>query len=274
MEWNRARGILIAVLLLVNLFLFGSGQSVRRQKTRLPEDYIQTVAAALERRGLEIDSALIPRDRIFLPRLTISTGGALQPLIEALLQQQAPATLVEGDATHYSSPAGEVVLLTQTDLVFTPSEPALDLPEALRLLGQGGFHRGDFAELEGQRLQQLYEDTPIDGCGVALLGGRLTGRLLVLDAPQAVYPETDLIDPPNALMLFAAAQGASAPSGGRTVLGVSVVYRIGAQGLNTLTATPAYRITTERGAYLVDAVSGAVSPSTDIPAELPPDLTP
>lgn len=270
MLWTRAKGILIAVLLLVNLLLFGIAASIQSQKVRLPDSYLDDMGIQLERAGVQIDRQTMPDRREFAPQITIATKDMLLPLARTLLGDDTLDQQQEADGSRYENAAGTVTVSGDGVLLFVPVQAIESLSQLEELLLQAGFDRADLlADQEGGRLHLLVDGLPVDGCGLVLQGGAVYGRLLQASQRETVYKS--LLDPPNALLRFAE-HAQQLDLGTQTVTRVETVYRPQQGGrYNTLVLTPAYRITAGSGVFLVNAMNGAVERAASPLDELPLD---
>ena len=270
MLWTRAKAILIAVLLLVNLFLFGIAASIQNQKVRLSDSYLDDAVVQLGLAGVQIDRAVLPDRRCFLPQITISSREMLVPLARALLEDAALEPLSEPEGNRYENDFGSVVLQQEGLLLYRPQEPPVEVGALLRPLEQAGFDKNDLVPSEvADALQLLVAGVPVDGCGLLLRGGEIYGRLLLTGTRETVYKT--LLDPPNALLRFAA-ETAELPAAERQIILMETVYQLQQGGrYSSLILTPAYRITTPSGVWLVGAQSGTVDKASPPLDEALPD---
>lgn len=255
MQWGKAKTVLIAVLLAVNIFLFLVTQQSVRSRSRLDEEYIDNAISLLSTRGVFIREEDFSSSKLLLSTATISTKEMLYPFARALLEDQTLEPSVEGDGVWFRGEKGSVLLSGAADFSFEAEQPPKDLGEVGELLQMAGFSQEEFVEQDGRLVQTLF-DVPMYGCEVSLKNGVVTGRLLV--TAKAVQKHDELIDAANALLAFSA--WLEEPSlAAHTVEQVTPIYLVETAGLfNTATCTPGYRVQTGEGACLINAVTGEV----------------
>ncbi len=255
MQWNKAKTVLIVVLLLVNVFLFSVTQQTVRSRSLLEDEYIDNAISLLQTRGLSIAKEVFPSQKLHLSTVSVSTREMLYPLARTLLGDETMEPSVEGDGIWFRGQNGSVLLSGAADFVFEPVEPLRDLAQGKELLLRAGFLEEELMELDGKLVQTLY-GVPLHDCVVKLEQGGLTGRLLVTG--KGTQRNDELIDVANALLCFAASLDEPGLAW-HTVTGVTPAYRVETGGLfNVATCTPAYRIETKAGACLVSATTGEV----------------
>ena len=88
MQWGKAKTVLIAVLLAVNIFLFLVTQQSVRSRSRLDEEYIDNAISLLSTRGVFIREEDFSSSKLLLSTATISTKEMLYPFARALLEDQ------------------------------------------------------------------------------------------------------------------------------------------------------------------------------------------
>ena len=64
MQWNKAKTVLIVVLLLVNMFLFSVTQQTVRSRRLLEDEYIENAISLLQTRGLSIAKEAFPSQKL------------------------------------------------------------------------------------------------------------------------------------------------------------------------------------------------------------------
>ena len=197
MQWGKAKTVLIAVLLAVNIFLFLVTQQSVRSRSRLDEEYIDNAISLLSTRGVFIREEDFSSSKLLLSTATISTKEMLYPFARALLEDQTLEPSVEGDGVWFRGEKGSVLLSGAADFSFEAEQPPKDLGEVGELLQMAGFSQEEFVEQDGRLVQTLF-DVPMYGCEVSLKNGVVTGRLLV--TAKAVQKNDELIDAANALL--------------------------------------------------------------------------
>ncbi len=253
MEWNRTKSILILVLLIVNIFLYYNLERTKAQKLDLPQDYVKDAVAALERQGVTVAEGAMPPRRIALPVAEIDSKELLYPLARAALGDETLEPEIGGDGIRFSNDSGLFVLLTDTDFTFKPYG---ETPTFGDILEKAGYAKKSYVEDTAGGIRLLIGGVKVEGCGVTYEDGVYSGTLI--NPQEAVLRYVGLIDPVNALLNFAD-YAKKADLGEQTVTSVESIYALEQEGLfKVLTAEPAYKITSNRIAYLVTAVSGEV----------------
>ena len=72
MQWNKAKTVLIVVLLLVNVFLFSVTQQTVRSRSLLEDEYIDNAISLLQTRGLSSSIAAFEHRQRLHPRDALS----------------------------------------------------------------------------------------------------------------------------------------------------------------------------------------------------------
>ena len=256
MQWGKAKNVLIAVLLLVNLFLCAVTAGMVRQRSRMDDEYVENAIQLLQSRGVVIERSVFPERRIGLSTLNVSTKEMLYPMARTLLDDPALEPSVASEGIWFRNEKGTVLLTGSSEFVYMPAEPINGLEEARSLLIRAGFPEKEL-QIEGNAICQYYKGVLLDGCAARLEENGLQGRLLATDRSSSQTQE--LMDAANALLLFAAGMQEEDHVPCR-VTSIGSVYTVDTGGLfNSATCTPAYRIESEAGSYLVDAVTGVVS---------------
>ncbi|MPM09898.1 hypothetical protein SDC9_56221 [bioreactor metagenome] len=253
MEWSRTKSILIFVLLVIDIFLYYNLERTKAQKFDLPEEYVRDAVAALEKRGVTVEEGAMPNRRISLPVAEIDSKELLYPVARAALGDDTLQPEVGEEGIRFSNDAGEFILLTDTDFTFKPFGEKPDFGNILKI---AGYDKHSYQEDTAGGIRILIGGVKVEGCGVTYEDGVYTGTLI--NPQQATLKYVGLIDPVNALLNFAD-YADKAGLGAQAVTSVESIYALEQEGLfKVLTAEPAYKITSNKTAYLVAAVSGEV----------------
>ena len=158
MQWGKAKTVLIAVLLAVNIFLFLVTQQSVRSRSRLDEEYIDNAISLLSTRGVFIREEDFSSSKLLLSTATISTKEMLYPFARALLEDQTLEPSVEGDGVWFRGEKGSVLLSGAADFSFEAEQPPKDLGEVGELLQMAD--EGKPAEITCQFCDRVYTFTP------------------------------------------------------------------------------------------------------------------
>ncbi|MBQ2697981.1 MAG: hypothetical protein IJF59_04830 [Clostridia bacterium] len=255
MQWGRAKTVLIALLLGVNLFLAMFIAETQTARGRLSEEYIADTVRLLDRRGLSVAKEDFYAVRLRLPTLTFSTEGMLDGLVTGLLGEVHEMTSTE-EGSLYRRDGNRLLRTGATDFVYSPAQP-IGEEELLSTLERAGFPAEEFLVTE-KGLVLTVEGVEVADYGVRLEEGALHGRLL--RAEHLRRRNDSLLDTANALLALSEALSAAGqiPC---TVTGIAPVYLAELSGLsNEATLRPGYRVVVEGGGvWYVEAASGEVS---------------
>lgn len=241
------------MLLVIDIFLYYNLERTKAQKFNLPEEYVRDAVVALKKRGVTVEEGAMPNHRIALPVAEIDSKELLYPLARAALQDETLQPEIGEEGIRFSNAAGEFILLTDTDFTFSPSGEKPDFGNILKI---AGYDKHSYQQDSAGGIRILIGGVKVEGCGVTYQNGVYTGTLI--DPRGATLRYVGLIDPVNALLNFAD-YAKKADLGAQTVTSVESIYALEQEGLfKVLTAEPAYKITSNKIAYLVAAVSGEV----------------
>lgn len=241
------------MLLVIDIFLYYNLERTKAQKFDLTEEYVRDAVVALKKRGVTVEEGAMPNHRIALPVAEIDSKELLYPLARAALQDETLQPEVGEEGIRFSNDAGEFILLTDTDFTFSPSGEKPDFGNILKI---AGYDKHSYQEDTAGGIRILIGGVKVEGCGVTYENGVYTGTLI--NPREATLRYVGLIDPVNALLNFAD-YADKADLGAQTVTSVENIYALEQEGLfKVLTAEPAYKITSNKIAYLVAAVSGEV----------------
>ena len=108
MDWNRAKKIVIGMLILVNLFLVGMYAYLRVSEERVWRDSVERTVSILKSHGIELDPALIPREthsrrQSIIPRDTAREAQAATALLGENTQ------ITAGNTQQYQNENGNTI---------------------------------------------------------------------------------------------------------------------------------------------------------------------
>ena len=128
MQWGKAKNVLIAVLLLVNLFLYAVTAGMVRQRSYMDEEYVENAISLLQSRGVAVEHSVFPERRIGLSTLSVSTKEMLYPMARALLEDPSLEPSVAGEGIWFRNEKGSVLLTGSSDFVITFSSSSFVYP--------------------------------------------------------------------------------------------------------------------------------------------------
>lgn len=268
MPWTKLKNIILIILLVTNLclLLLVGGQALQgsRLRTQAREEAIQF----LRNRGIQVEESVVPQAMGLRPQTAERDLEGEARAASALLGGPVTAESRGGEVYRYFNERGSVqfhsdgTLSAQLEAAFFPlgedrRQGALELMEKMGL-------KGTILEEGGDELvfRQTWEGAPLftqqvtlvcrDGALASITGGRqLVGRPQEDAARRTISVATALMefhngvsalgDVCNRVDAIEAGYAAAASLSGPTVL------------------TPVWRVTTDTGAYQVDAVTGGVT---------------
>ena len=268
MPWSKLENIILVILVLTNLCLLVSVMGQRLHSSALRSQARDNAVRFLQSRGVQLEESLVPQTVSLLPQLVERDLEGEAACAAALLQGAVRAEARGGEVYRYDNENGAVQF--HSDGVFSAELapgvfPVGEEPEktCLELLSWLGF-QGELLGREGEEFtfRQLWEGDPVFNQQVTVRCRKgyvhsMTGGRRLVGAPQG-DPSRTVITPATALIeLF----------NGVTALGdvcsrvdrIEEGYVSAASLSGPMTLTPVWRVTTDTGAYQVDAVTGGVS---------------
>lgn len=271
MEWSKLKNIIILILLLVNVFLLIMVGTQRRDSAQYREQTITDAVSVLERNGIRLDRAHIPEELDLTPMTVERDLEAEAALAAALLGECESSDLGSGRYAYQGTQgwaefrSNGSFNITFHDGARMETESGGEEEHALTTLKQVGLTGVVVSRREsgGQvtlTLRQTWQEVPVyscqitleyaDGCLQSIAGQRLMGT------PQPSGEKSELISVPTALL--------------RVLNGINNLGDI----CNEITAmTPGYLlaasadatrlipiwyVTTDTGAYSLNALTGAL----------------
>ena len=263
MQWDKVKNVLIAILLVINLFLLGNlavkGWQSHSRGRELEED-LRTLISG---RGIELDAGFALPEDITLPELSLDRSRAEEEAVAAaMLGADVERTEQEDGTVRFESDEG--TLSWQADGRMqgacalhenAPTSTAEALEQARRLLNQWGF--------QAEQPVWTAEDTVVTLSG-SIAGLPVHNRRITLDLSDAEqvcvsgmwsfgtpYTTANGISiscsAADALLQFAAESG-----GTGTIRSMRAGYRMQTDSSRRIRLTPTWKIVTDSGEYLLD----------------------
>lgn len=268
MPWSKLKNVILAILAVTNLALLAlvGGQAIQgsRLLSQAREDAIQF----LWNRGVEVEEGIIPQSMELLPQTVDRDLAGEEMAASALLGAPVAAESRGGEVYRYYNENGAVQFHSDGTFSAQLDPEAFSLGEdraagCLALMERMGFQGVILAEEEDSfTFQQTWKGTPLftqqatlvcQGHGLsAITAGRLlVGQPLPDAAKKTVSVATALID-------FFNGVGALGDVCNR-IDSIEPGYVAAASLSGSIVLTPVWRVTTDTGAYQLDAVTGGVS---------------
>lgn len=268
MPWSKIKNIILAILAVTNLALLVlvGGQTIqdRRLLSQAREDAIQF----LRGRGVEVDESIIPQSMDLKPQIVERDLAGEERAAAALLGSPVTAESRGGEVYRYYNGSGSVQFHSDGTFSAQLKEGAFPLgadrgADCLALMEKMGF-QGTILSERGEELtfRQSWKGTPLFTQQVTLVcrGGQLTamtsGRQLV-GRPQE-DPARSSITVATALINFVNGVSALGDVCNR-IDAIEPGYVAAASLSGPIVLTPVWRVTTDTGAYQLDAVTGGVT---------------
>lgn len=270
MQSSKLKNIVLIILLITNLFLLFLLASQRLESRQLQRRTLSDVVALLSDQGISVDPSLLP-DSPFPTPLQVSQDSQWErEVFSALLGEDTQVTQ-RGLVSFYRGSKGSAEVrgdgafsVSFADGAYpTAGDPTALGGQVLELLGIQGILTAQGPDsLTYLECCSVGEALPIFSCQTtltfsdqaltALAGTRLVGSPVSLSTPQdtlslatlLVRFRTGLLDSGNACTaITAATQG----------------YTLSTDSSGTLRLTPALRVDTDTGAYLLNALTGELT---------------
>ena len=268
MPWSKIKNIILAILAVTNLALLVlvGGQTIqdRRLLSQAREDAIQF----LRGRGVEVDESIIPQSMDLKPQIVERDLAGEERAAAALLGSPVTAESRGGEVYRYYNGSGSVQFHSDGTFSAQLKEGAFPLgadrgADCLALMEKMGL-QGTILSERGEELtfRQSWKGTPLFTQQVTLVcqGGQLTamtsGRQLV-GRPQE-DPTRSSITVATALINFVNGVSALGDVCNR-IDAIEPGYVAAASLSGPIVLTPVWRVTTDTGAYQLDAVTGGVT---------------
>ena len=264
MEWSKLKNIILLLLVSVNAFLLILVGVQESRAARYEEDTRQAAVRVLEQSGITFGPERVPQEAGLSP-MTVTRDRESEAIVAQTLLGDVSRE-GENDVRHrYSSVQGtaEFSMNGTFSVRFQPGAWAKEHERSYEDASQSCLERIDFqgtlissesGERPGQTVLTYYqnwEGTPLFSCQVTLLwqddtllrieGQRLSGTVLVR-------------------FLAGVTEGGFVCS---RIDEMNAGYLIVSGTTRPVELTPVWRITTDSGAYYVDAITGELSPTED-----------
>ena len=271
MEWPKLKNIVILILLLANLFLLVMVVTQEHGAVQYQEQALTNTISVLERNGIQIDRGQIPSELELSPMTVEREQESEDDLAAALLGSCSVSDLGSGRYA-YQSARGSAEFRSNGSFWFTFADGVQSVEadggeesHAVATLEAIGFDgtviaREDAGGRVTLTLYQIWQDVPVyscqavleyeNGCLRSIVGQRLMGT------PQASSDRSELISVPTALLRVLS---------GINDLGdiCNEITSMEPGYLLTTTAEttrliPIWYVTTDTGAYSLNALTGAL----------------
>lgn len=268
MPWSKLKNIILVILIVTNLFLLllVGGQAIQGERVgvRAREDAIRF----LRSRGVEVEDELVPQSIELLPRRVERDLAGEERTAAALLDGPVTAESRGGEVYRYFNEKGSVQFHSDGTFSAQLDPAAFPLGEdraagGLDLMERVGLMGSILEETEEELIfRQTWQGRPLFtqrvtlGCQDGGLASITAGRQLV-GAPQE-DPSRQTITVATALISFINGVNALGDVCNRIDC-IEEGYVTTASLSGPTMLTPVWRITTDTGAYQLDAVTGAVT---------------
>ncbi|NBI11195.1 hypothetical protein D1641_14435 [Colidextribacter sp. OB.20] len=268
MPWSKLKNIILVILVITNLCLLAQVALPAIQSRRLLDQTREQAIQFLQGRGVQLDEGTVPQSIDLSPQVAERDLAGEERAAAALLGSPVTAEARGGEVYRYFNERGSIQFHSDgaCSAQLEPEQFPLGEDRAagcLALLKRMGL-TGDILEEEGDTLifRQNWEGTPLftqqvtlvcQGDGLAAIA---TGRQL-LAAPQP-DPTRRTVTVATALIDLLNGVGALGDVCNR-VDAIEAGYVTSASLSGAALLTPVWRVTTDTGAYQLDAVTGGVS---------------
>lgn len=268
MPWTKLKNIILLILVIANLALLalvaGPAIQSRRVVSRAREDAI----LHLRNRGVQVEESAVPESVTLPPRTVERDLSVEERAAGALLDGPVTAEARGGEVYRYFNGNGYIQFHSDGALSAQLKEGRFPLGEdvpagCVALMEKLGVRGTIIEQSEGELVfRQTWEGRPLftqqvtlvcqDGCLTAITNGRqLVGRPQEDTSRKTVSAATALIDFLN---------GVNALGDVCSRIDAIEPGYVAAPSLSGPTSlTPVWRVTTDTGAYQLDAVTGGVS---------------
>lgn len=268
MAWSKIKNIILIILLITNLALLilVGGQTLqgRRLLSRAREDAI----LFLRNRGVEVEEGIIPQSMDLKPQIAERNLSGEERAAAALLGSPVTAESRGGEVYRYFNGSGSIQFHSDGAFSAQLAEGAFPLGSdraagCLALLERMGLE-GTILSQEGDELtfRQTWAGAPLftqqatlvcrENCLVAITAGRQLAAEPQEDAAR------ENISVATALISFVNGVSALGDVCNR-IDAIEPGYAAAASLTGPILLTPVWRVTTDTGAYQLDAVTGGVT---------------
>ncbi len=271
MEWPKLKNIIIAILLLANLFLLVMVGAQERSSLRQQEQALTDALTILQDNGIRLARDTVP-DEMALAALTTSRDVQQEAVLAAELLGTCTVSDLGGGRYSYDGPLGHAEFRNNGNFSVTfdpgvyasPQDTNLEL-HALTSLQHIGFVGTQVSQEETDlqnllTLRQTYQGLPVFSCQVTL-GYDEQGELRSISGQRLIGTPTPdnnqaAITIPTALLRIL---------NGITGLGdvcseindITAGYQLSSS--DTVRMIPVWQITTDTGAYILNTLTGELT---------------
>lgn len=268
MPWSKMKNIILVILAVTNLALLalvgGNAIQGRRLLSQAREQSIQF----LRNRGVEVDESAVPQSMELLPQTVERDLAGEERAAAGLLGSPVSAESRGGEVYRYFNENGSIQFHNDGTLSAQLEEGAFPVEVdraagCAALMAKMGF-QGTILSEEGDEFtfRQTWKDIPLFTQQVTLVcrgesvsaitsGRQLVGKPQTDTSRETITVATALID-------FFNGVGALGDVCNR-IDSVEPGYAAAASLSGSILLTPVWRVTTDTGAYQLDAVTGAVT---------------
>lgn len=268
MPWTKLKNIILFILVVANLALLALVAGPAIQSRRVVSQAREDAIGLLRSRGVQVEESTVPENVALLPRTVERDLTVEERAAGALLNGPVTAEAKGGEVYRYFNENGYIQFHSDSTLSAQLKEGQFPLGEdaaagCAAVMEKLGVRGEIIEEAEGELVfRQTWEGRPLftqqvtlvcqNGCLTAITNGRqLVGRPQEDTSRKTVSAATALIDflnGVNALGDVCSRIDAIEPGY------VAIASLSGPTSL-----TPVWRVTTDTGAYQLDAVTGAVT---------------
>jgi len=268
MPWSKLKNVILVILVITNLCLLALVAVPAIQSRRLQDQAREQAIQFLRNRGVHVDGGIVPQSIDLAPQTAERDLEGEERAASALLDGPVTAEARGGEVYRYYNKKGSIQFHSDGTVSAQLEPEAFPLGTdraagCLALLKRMGLE-GEILSSEGDTLtfRQTWEGTPLftqqvtlvcQGNGLAAIAA---GRQL-LAAPQP-DPARQTVTVSTALIDFLNGVGALGDVCNR-IDSIEAGYVTAASLSGTTALTPVWQVTTDTGAYQLDAVTGEVS---------------
>lgn len=268
MNWSRAKTILIALLLAVDIFLLvvyiSRDNEVRRDEMALRAD----VCAILSAQGIDVDEELVPFDSVEIRPAVLQRKTDMQKAAVSFFGKVVEEKNEENIT--YSGDGGSVMFSNDAFSLVYESGKSIDNEDAAKVLAKAVA--GSFAVTGGIRdyicradeggysigISQMFSGVPVFDCGIEV---KISASGSVIASGKFIgkgvrVPTDGNVMKPSALMLSFADGAVKEALCPLKVSSVTLGYISKPPAAGSVSMSPTLCITTDKGVFYIDMQSG------------------
>ena len=255
MDWNKAKNLIIFLLVLVNVFLLGNMAYLAYKKEAASRTAVTELTAYLASRGITLDEDTVPRENPGRTVLVLEYEEKLTAAAARVLLEDS--ALSAGENGVYSNGAGEISL-KPGGYVEARLAGEMDAKEFLRLLAKSGINLRDTGETADTiQFQAVFEELPVFNCTVTAgreeQGWNLSGRICMGNALR-----TDSGAERDIEGLLVGVTQRLALRGTTQIYQIEAGWVAGSISNVGLRLTPVYKLTADSDDFYINAVDGTL----------------